>query len=130
MKGQFNLTLTSPEMIEKYGPVIPLQFSTWSLKEFGKRHGLSYDELISLFAASKFSVDHIVNLILTAAEYVAKLNGKPFQFNDLDASLWVDDLGGPFSPRLLNELLPSLVQTLSTDAKEEPKAAGKKKQGG
>ena len=74
--------------------VISLRFCTWSLKRFCETNGnLTFSQLLEKLSGS-LSLTDITNLLLCAAEYQYVKEKKPFPFTDLDASDWIDEMGG------------------------------------
>lgn len=120
-KGHYTLTVDNQE--------IKLRFCTWTMSRFAETSGgLSFSEVVDLFAEAKLSLRQIINLLLAGAEYVCKKENKPFSYNELDAAEWVDSLGGIFSPQLqellvfvAHNLMPSVPIEAGQEVKEEEK---------
>jgi hypothetical protein len=73
---------------------IPLYFGTWSLSRFCELSGnLSFSQMQELFTGD-LSYKHIISLFLCGSEHYARKNKKPFEYTDVDASDWIDEIGG------------------------------------
>jgi hypothetical protein len=76
------------------GKSIPLYFGTWSLARFCELNGdLSFTQMQDLFSTG-VSFRHIISLVLCGAEHHAKTNKQPFNYTDVDAADWIDQMGG------------------------------------
>jgi hypothetical protein len=119
-KGHYTLTVEGKE--------IKLRFCTWTMSRFAELSGgLSFSEVVDLFASGALTIKQIINLLLAGAEYVCLRGNQKFSYNELDASEWVDSLGGTFSPKL-QELLLFVATSLvpKTEGAEEAGAEEKK----
>jgi hypothetical protein len=73
---------------------IPLYFGTWSLSRFCELNGnLSFSQMQELFTED-ISFKHIISLFLCGSEHYARKNKKPFEYTDVDAADWIDEIGG------------------------------------
>lgn len=83
---------------------IPGKFGTWALKRFCMKKNYSLQQLGEALTKN-LSIDDMVEFILCAVEQsFRELKSKEsFPFTDLDACMWVDELGG-ISGEKLNEL--------------------------
>jgi hypothetical protein len=76
---------------------VPLYFGTWSLSRFCELNGnLSFSQMQELFSKD-IAFKHIISLFLCGAEHYARKNKQPFDFSDVDASDWIDEIGGAAS---------------------------------
>lgn len=121
LKGYHELRLSD-------NTVIPMRFCTWTFNRFAVLNGnLSFSALIELLGSGEISGSQITSLLLCGAEYVCKKENKPFHYSDLDASEWIDDMGGLLSPKL-QEVIVAAMQALSPvqDSPAEPQEATEK----
>lgn len=115
--------------IELKDGIIPLYFGTWSISRFCEVNGnLSFSQMQETFSKD-ISYKHIISLILCGAEHYARKNKKPFDYTDIDAADWIDEMGGLGGEKAL-ALLQVIGQTINpsyqgVEVKEEKK--GKKK---
>lgn len=73
---------------------LPLYFGTWSLSRFCELNGdLSFTQMRKLFA-TEIAFKHIISLFLCGAEHYARKNKLPFDYTDVDAADWLDEIGG------------------------------------
>jgi hypothetical protein len=83
------------------GIKVPLYFGTWSLSRFCELNGnLSFTQMQELFA-NDISFKHIISLFLCGAEHYARKNKKPFDYTDVEASDWIDEIGGATSEKFM-----------------------------
>lgn len=76
------------------GNKIPVRFCTWSLKRFCELNGnLSLKELQDALGEG-ITLERFISLILCAAEYVCVKEKKDFIYTEMDASDWIDEMGG------------------------------------
>lgn len=81
----------------KDGKQLPLYFGTWSLSRFCELNGnLSFTQMQELFS-NDISFKHIISLFLCGAQHYAVKNKQPFDYTDVDASDWIDEIGGASS---------------------------------
>jgi hypothetical protein len=81
------------------GKKIPLYFGTWSISRFCELNGnLSFTAMQELFT-NEISFKHILYLMLCGAEHYTRKNKLPFDYTDVDAGDWLDDMGGMLSPK-------------------------------
>lgn len=75
------------------GKKIPLRFCTWTFKRYCELNGnLSLMELQT--ALNGMTLSGFVSLLLCASEYMCVKDNKDFNYTDMDASDWIDDMGG------------------------------------
>jgi hypothetical protein len=118
-KGHYTLTFDGKE--------INLRFTTWTMSRFAEiSGGLSFSEVVELFAEGKLTIKQIINLLLAGAEYVCLRENKKFSYNELDASDWIDSLGGPFAPKV-QELLVVVAKSLVPQVEPQEGEAEEKK---
>lgn len=76
------------------GKKIPLRFCTWTFKRFCEINGnLTLSQLQDALS-SGMTLSGFVSLLLCAAEYVCVKEGKDFGYTDMEASDWIDEMGG------------------------------------
>jgi len=88
MRGQFELTLSD-------GKKIPMRFCTWSLKRFCQLQGIGPSD-IGEALSGKDSLDAIVNLLKSAAEYPLYSQGITPTFTEMEVCDWIDDMGDTY----------------------------------
>lgn len=114
------------------GKELPLYFGTWSLSRFCELNGnLSFSAMQTLFA-SEISFKHIISLLLCGAEHYARKNKLPFDYTDIDAADWLDEIGG-MTGEQFSEVMTAIAKTINPSyhgievKKGEDKATKKKK---
>lgn len=70
--------------------VISGQFSTWALKRFCDKKNI----LLSEAQPKLQDLSGFTDYLLCAVEGVSRLSGQPFIYTDVQACLWIDELGG------------------------------------
>jgi hypothetical protein len=76
------------------GKKISLRFCTWSFKRFCELNGnLTLSQLQDALS-SGMTLSGFVSLMLCAAEYVCVKEKKEFAYDDMEASDWIDEMGG------------------------------------
>ena len=118
MRGHYELTLSE-------GKKIPLRFCTWSLKRFCQLQGIGPTEIGEAFSGPK-TLDALVNLLKSAAEYPIYKEGITPTFTDLDVCDWVDDIGGIGSNKF-QEIMAALAESMNSGV--EDKTTSKKSKG-
>jgi len=112
MRGHYELKLSD-------GKSIPMRFCTWSLKRFCQLQGIGPSEIGEALSGNQ-TLDAIINLLRSAAEYPLYKEGITPTFTDIEVCDWVDDLGGLGSPKfqeIMNSLSDSMNSGLDTDNK-------------
>jgi hypothetical protein len=110
----------------KNGQKVPLYFGTWSLSRFCELNGnLSFSQMQDVFSKD-ISFRHIISLFLCGAEHYARKNKQPFDYTDVDASDWIDDIGGATSTKF-SEVMSMIGQAINPqyqgiEVKEEKKS--------
>lgn len=96
----------------KNGSKIPLLYNTWAFRTYSGRKGIEYEELVTgcfpqrnekgeaIGAGETLKTNNLPDILLAGAEAYCKYNNLPFTYCDLDACLWMDDLGGLYSSEL------------------------------
>lgn len=115
MRGHYELKLSD-------GTSIPLRFCTWSLKRFCQLQGIGPSEIGEALTGTQ-TLDAIINLLRSAAEYPLYKEGITPKFTDLEVCDWVDDLGGLGSPKF-QDIMNSLSESMNSGV--EPVAKSKK----
>jgi len=115
--------------INTNGKKVHLYFGHWSISRFCELNGnLSFSAFQDLLA-NELSFKHITSLILCGAEHYALKNKQPFTYNALDASDWIDEIGGITSEKgmeLLNAIGRAVVpkyQGIEVSGNDEKKKA-------
>lgn len=117
MRGQFELTLSD-------GKKIPMRFCTWSLKRFCQLQNIGPSEIGNALSGSN-SLDAIVNLIKSAAEYPLYSQGITPSFTDVEVCDWIDDLGGIGSQKF-QQIMSALADSMNSGIEEKNTKASKK----
>lgn len=93
------------------GTKIPLRFCTWSFKRFCEiNDNMSLSQLQESLSKNGMTISSFVSLLLCAAEYVCVKEKKEFPYTDIDASDWIDEMGGIVSAEFL-ALLKLILET-------------------
>jgi hypothetical protein len=82
------------EIILDGGEKIRGQFSLYSSKLFADKKNLTLQGLLELRDAEKLTLDDVCQLLLCAVHALAKKEKRPFDYSDLHACDWIDQLGG------------------------------------
>jgi hypothetical protein len=106
---------------------VPLYFGTWSLSRFCELNGnLSFSQMQELFSKD-LAFKHIISLFLCGAEHYARKNKQPFDYTDVDASDWIDEIGGATSTQfsevmgVIGQAINPQYQGIEVKGKEEKK---------
>jgi hypothetical protein len=122
MRGHYELSLSD-------GTKIPMRFCTWSLKRFCQVQGISPSEIGDALSGES-TIDAIVNLLRSAAEYPLYKEGITPNFTDLEVCDWIDDIGGIASTKLqdiFKVLSDSMVSGLDNTPSKKGKSSDVKK---
>ena len=122
MRGQYELTLSN-------GEKIPMRFCTWSLKRFCQLQGIGPSEIGEALSGNS-TLDAIVNLLKSAAEYPLYAQGITPTYTELNVCDWIDDMGGVTSPKLqdiFKALSDSMVSGLDSTTSKKSKGSDVKK---
>jgi len=96
------------------GKHITLRFCTWSFKRFCElNNNMTIAQLQDALSAG-MTLSGFISLMLCAAEYVCLKEKKDFTYTDMDASEWIDDIGGIASDGFLAML--SVIVASFTDS--------------
>jgi hypothetical protein len=117
MRGHFELTLSD-------GKKIPLRFCTWSLKRFCQLQGIGPSEMGETLSG-KNSLDAIVNLLKSAAEYPLYSQGITPNFTDIEICDWIDDMGG-MGGQKLQDVMTILAESMNSGIEEKSTKSSKK----
>lgn len=113
------------ELVVK-GDKIRLRFCTWSIKRFCEVNGnISIGSMIELFQGG-FTLSQIISMILCAAEYICIKDKKDFVYTDMDASDWIDEIGGINSPGFASIIEVAGKSLLDLGAPDKKKAGQKR----
>jgi hypothetical protein len=86
-RGYYTIKLSNGQKVE-------LRFCTWSFKRFCEINGnLTLSQLQDALSTG-MTLSGFVSLLLCAAEYVCVKEKKEFSYSDMDASDWIDEMGG------------------------------------
>jgi hypothetical protein len=110
MRGHYELKLSE-------GKTIPLRFCTWSLKRFCQLQGIGPSEIGDALSGSK-TLDALVNLLRSAAEYPIYKEGITPAFTDIDVCDWVDEIGGLGSPKF-QEIMAAVAESMNSGLEEK-----------
>ncbi len=117
MRGQHELILSD-------GKKIPMRFCTWSLKRFCQLQGIGPTEIGDALSGNK-SLDAIVNLVKSAAEYPLYSQGITPSFTDLEVCDWIDDMGG-MSSKKFQDLMAVLSESMNSGIEDKITKPAKK----
>lgn len=96
------------------GTKVPLIFRTWTFKRFCEMNGnLSFEQFQSVLSDG-FNFSQIVSLLLCAAEYACRKENKEFNYDDMSACEWIDEMGGIGGKGFL-DMLAVLTQTFADE---------------
>lgn len=111
------------------GQIISGKFGTWAMKMFCIKKGVDIQEFGQFFAIRSDKnpegltvievVDNFALFLLCAVEYSVRKSGKAFNYNEINAYDWIDEMGGTES-----EDFTKLVNLMSD---EEAKESDEKK---
>lgn len=118
MRGHYELKLSD-------GKTIPLRFCTWSLKRFCQLQGIGPSEIGEALTGNQ-TLEGIVNLLRSAAEYPLYKEGITPNFTDIDVCDWIDDIGGINSNKF-QDIINALTDSMNSGLEE--KATNKKAKG-
>lgn len=97
------------------GKKIPLRFCTWTFKRFCEVNGnLTLAELEGALSDG-MTLSRFVSLLLCAAEYTCQKEKREFTYTDIDASDWIDEMGGISGAGFL-DMLKVITETFSDGA--------------
>ena len=110
MRGQHELILSD-------GKKIPMRFCTWSLKRFCQLQGIGPAEIGEALSGST-SLDAVVNLVKSAAEYPLYSQGITPSFTELEVCDWIDDIGGMGSKKF-QDLMSALSESMNSGIEDK-----------
>ena len=116
MRGHYELSLSD-------GTKIPMRFCTWSLKRFCQLQGIGPSEIGDALSGDG-TLDAIVNLLKSAAEYPLYKEGITPSFTDLEVCDWIDDIGGVASTKL-QDIFKVLSDSMVSGIDNTPSKKGK-----
>lgn len=76
------------------GTQIHLRFCTWTFKRFCEINGNMTLSQLQDALSSGMTLSGFVSLLLCAAEYMCVKEKKEFSYTDMEASDWIDEMGG------------------------------------
>ena len=117
MRGQFELTLSD-------GKKIPMRFCTWSLKRFCQLQKIGPSD-IGEALSGETSLDAIVNLLRSAAEYPLYSQGITPDYTEIEVCDWIDDMGGMGSKKFM-EIMSTLSESMNSGIEDKPTKSNKK----
>ena len=117
MRGQFELTLSD-------GKKIPMRFCTWSLKRFCQLQKIGPSD-IGEALSGQTSLDAIVNLLKSAAEYPLYSQGITPDFTEIEVCDWIDDMGG-MGGKKFQDIMSVLADSLNSGVEEKQTKSSKK----
>lgn len=96
------------------GKKIQLRFCTWTFKRFCELNGnLTLSQLQDALS-SGMTLSGFISLLLCAAEYVCLKDKKEFEYTEMDAAEWIDEIGGIAGSGFIEML--SVIVASFTDA--------------
>jgi hypothetical protein len=110
------------------GKQIPLRFCTWTFKRFCEINGNMTLTQLQDALSSGMTLSGFVSLLLCAAEYLCIKEKQDFTYTEMDASDWIDEMGGIASNGFVSML--SVIVASFTDSGsngQEKKIPEKKK---
>lgn len=117
MRGHFELTLSD-------GKKIPMRFCTWSLKRFCQLQKIGPSDIGDALSGET-SLDAIVNLMKSAAEYPLYKEGITPNFTEFEVCEWIDDMGG-MSSQKLQDVMAALADSMTSGIEDTTKKTSKK----
>lgn len=107
-RGHYTIQLSN-------GQKIPLRFCTWTFKRFCEINGnMTLMELQDALSKG-MTLSGFVSLMLCAAEYMAIKDKNEFSHTDIDASDWIDEMGG-ISGKAFLEMLTVITETFTDNS--------------
>lgn len=76
------------------GKEVPLRFCTWTFKRFCEINGNMTLSQLQDALSSGMTLSGFVSLLLCAAEYICVKEKKEFNYTDMEAADWIDEMGG------------------------------------
>lgn len=76
------------------GTKIPLRFCTWTFKRFCEINGNMTLSQLQDALSTGMTLSGFISLLLCAAEYVSIKEKKEFDYTEMDAADWIDEMGG------------------------------------
>jgi len=119
MRGHCELTLSD-------GKKVPMRFCTWSLKRFCQLQGIGPSEIGDALNGAS-SLEAIVNLLKSAAEYPLYSQGITPAFTDVEVCDWIDDMGGLGSKKF-QDVMTALSESMNSGLEEKAKKTSKKEE--
>lgn len=96
----------------KDGSKVNLLFNSWMYRAYSYKKNIELEDLfVNIQKGVAFKSRDLPDLLLIAAETYAKYNNAPFGYTEMDACLWVDEMGGYNSANLV-ELYKIFVSRL------------------
>jgi hypothetical protein len=101
-----------------------MRFCTWSLKRFCQLQGIGPSD-IGEALSGKDSLDAIVNLMKSAAEYPLYSQGITPNFTDVEVCDWIDDMGGMTSQKF-QDVMKTLSDSMNSGIDDKQTKSSKK----
>jgi len=101
-----------------------MRFCTWSLKRFCKLQGIGPSD-IGETLSGKDTLDAIVNLLKSAAEYPLYSQGITPTFTEIEVCDWIDDMGGMGSKKF-QDVMVVLSESMNSGIEDKPTKSSKK----
>jgi len=98
------------------GTEIKGQYSTWALKRFCDHLNCTLSQLFEKLKEP--TLDIMFMYILSALEYSARIEKKPFSYTDVNISQWIDDMEG----NAIDNLVVIFNHSADQDLNEEKKS--------
>lgn len=111
-RKEFRITLED-------GSVISGKFGTWAQDRFCKKRNYNFEQFQAAFT-SDLRFDHIIDYLLCAVEnhFRELKNKESFPYNDVDAGMWIDELGGVEGAEFLRLFAHSYGEKKTEEAPE------------
>ena len=103
----------------KDGSKIELLFNSFMFRSYSYRKGIELEDLfVGIQTGGAFKAKDLPDLLLTAAETFCKYNDAPCPYTDLDACVWLDEIGGFNSVKLVELYKIFVSKLVNVDQKQ------------
>lgn len=86
-RKEFEITLES-------GEIIAGKFGTWAVKRFCDQRKYTLKQMQDVFSNQAYGIADLAEFLLAAVEYKMRREGKKFEYSEMNACEWIDELGG------------------------------------
>lgn len=104
------------------GNKIPLRFCTWTFKRFCEINGNMTLNQLQDALSTGMTLSGFISLLLCASEYICIKEKKEFNYTDMDASDWIDEMGGIAGSgflAMLSVIIGSFTDSASNDKEKK-----------